>query len=93
MSTLAHHGIIFVPFGYSKAFHLLTDLREAHGGKCLSFVFVQMRVLMGDGILGSPWGAGTFAGADGSRVPTALEKEIANTQGKAFYEIVSKVNF
>jgi NAD(P)H dehydrogenase (quinone) len=37
MSTLAHHGIIFVPFGYSKAFAQLTNLSEVHGGKCLFF--------------------------------------------------------
>lgn len=42
---------------------------------------------------GSPWGAGTFAGADGSRQPTALELEIAEIQGKTFYERVSKVSF
>ncbi|CDO51594.1 hypothetical protein DV495_003368 [Geotrichum candidum] len=39
---------------------------------------------------GSPWGAGTFAAGDGSRQPTALEKEIATIQGKTFYETVSK---
>ncbi|KAG9119380.1 flavodoxin-like fold protein [Ceratobasidium sp. 392] len=42
---------------------------------------------------GSPWGAGTFAGADGSRSPSALELEIATIQGKTFYETVSKVTF
>ncbi|KAG8766906.1 Minor allergen Alt a 7 [Ceratobasidium sp. 428] len=42
---------------------------------------------------GSPWGAGTFAGADGSRQPSALELEIATIQGKTFYETVSKVSF
>ncbi|CAG8026895.1 unnamed protein product [Penicillium olsonii] len=41
---------------------------------------------------GSPWGAGTFAGADGSREPTPLELKIAEAQGKAFSETVSKVN-
>jgi NAD(P)H dehydrogenase (quinone) len=39
---------------------------------------------------GSPWGAGTFAGADGSRQPTELELSVATDQGKAFYETVSK---
>ncbi|KAJ7879391.1 flavoprotein-like protein [Mycena leptocephala] len=42
---------------------------------------------------GSPWGAGTFAAADGSRQPTPLELEIATIQGKAFYGVVSKVKF
>ncbi|KAK4041469.1 flavoprotein-like protein [Parachaetomium inaequale] len=32
MSTLAHHGIIYVPLGYAKAFGILTDLSEARGG-------------------------------------------------------------
>lgn len=42
---------------------------------------------------GSPWGAGTFAGADGSRQPSAKEIELATEQGKAFYSAVAKVNF
>ncbi|KAF5383074.1 hypothetical protein D9615_004879 [Tricholomella constricta] len=42
---------------------------------------------------GSPWGAGTFANSDGSRQPTALELEIANIHGKAFWTNVSRVNF
>lgn len=70
MSTFTHHGIIYVPFGYAKAFGQLTDLSEVHGG--------------------SPWGAGTFAGADGSRQPTARELEIATIQGEAFYQTVAK---
>ncbi|KIM39534.1 benzoquinone reductase [Hebeloma cylindrosporum] len=32
LSTLAHHGIIFVPLGYSTAFPQLTNLEEVHGG-------------------------------------------------------------
>jgi NAD(P)H dehydrogenase (quinone) len=70
MSTLAHHGIIYVPFGYAKAFGQLTDLSQVHGG--------------------SPWGAGTFAAADGSRQPSELELEIATIQGEAFAETVKK---
>jgi len=73
LSTLTHHGIIYVPFGYAHAFGDITNLTEVHGG--------------------SPWGAGTFAGPDGSRQPSALEKTIAEKQGKAFWQIVSRVNF
>ncbi|KAL1728046.1 flavoprotein-like protein [Schizophyllum commune] len=73
LSTLVHHGIIFVPLGYAQTFAQLTNLNEVHGG--------------------SPWGAGTFAGGDGSRQPSALELEIAKTQGKQFWEIVSKYQF
>ncbi|KAF5349232.1 hypothetical protein D9756_009480 [Leucocoprinus leucothites] len=73
MSTLTHHGIIYVPFGYKSAFGQLTNLKEVHGG--------------------SPWGAGTYAGADGSRQPTDLELEIANKQGAYFWETISRVKF
>jgi NAD(P)H dehydrogenase (quinone) len=70
MSTLAHHGIIYVPLGYAKAFGLMTELDEARGG--------------------SPWGAGTFAGGDGSRQPSAKELKLAEIQGTGFYETVAK---
>ncbi|ODQ67337.1 flavo protein WrbA [Nadsonia fulvescens var. elongata DSM 6958] len=39
---------------------------------------------------GSPWGAGTFAGADGSRQPSALELEVATIQGAQFFKTLSK---
>lgn len=42
---------------------------------------------------GSPWGAGTFAGADGSRQPSVKEVALAEAQGKVFFEHLSKVNF
>lgn len=70
LSTLVHHGIIFVPLGYAKTFPQITSFDEVHGG--------------------SPWGAGTFAGPDGSRHPTKLELEIATIQGKTFWETIQK---
>jgi len=73
MSTLVHHGIIYVPFGYSHAFSQLTDMSEVRGG--------------------SPWGAGTFAGNDGSRQPSDRELELAKLQGASFWKIVSRVAF
>ncbi|KAA8893320.1 flavo protein-like protein [Sphaerosporella brunnea] len=39
---------------------------------------------------GSPWGAGTFAGGDGSRQPTAKELELAQIQGKMFWDTVAR---
>ncbi|KAM0332987.1 hypothetical protein ACHAQA_001644 [Verticillium albo-atrum] len=39
---------------------------------------------------GSCWGAGTFAGPDGSRQPTATELEIAQIQGEEFYKTALK---
>jgi len=32
ISTLAHHGILYVPFGYSHAFPQISNLEEVHGG-------------------------------------------------------------
>ncbi|KAK0447057.1 flavoprotein WrbA [Armillaria borealis] len=70
LSTLAHHGIIYVPLGYANTFAQLTNLSEVHGG--------------------TPWGAGTLSGGDGSRQPSALELEVATIQGKTFYGTVAK---
>jgi len=42
---------------------------------------------------GSPFGAGTFSAADGSRMPSAKELEVCQIQGKMFYETVAKVSF
>lgn len=39
---------------------------------------------------GSPWGAGTFAGPNGSRVPTKDELGLAEAQGKLFWETVAR---
>lgn len=39
---------------------------------------------------GSPYGAGAFAGPDGSRKPNKTELALAEIQGKTFYETVSK---
>lgn len=39
---------------------------------------------------GSPWGAGSFSAGDGSRQPSKLELEVAEVQGKSFYETVAK---
>ncbi|CAI5755816.1 unnamed protein product [Candida verbasci] len=70
LSFLAHHGLIYIPLGYAKAFALQANIDEVHGG--------------------SPWGAGTFAGGDGSRQPSKLELEIATIQGKEFATSAAK---
>ena len=40
---------------------------------------------------GSPYGAGTLAGADGTRMPSALELRLATHQGNAFAKFVSEL--
>lgn len=39
----------------------------------------------------SPYGAGSYAASDGSRQPSELEKGIAETQGKNFAGIASRL--
>ncbi|KAH7099129.1 flavoprotein WrbA [Auriculariales sp. MPI-PUGE-AT-0066] len=70
MSTFAHHGILYVPFGYKSAFPQLTNLEEPHGG--------------------SPWGAGSFAGTDGSRQPSELELGLVKIQATEFVKTVAR---
>ena len=69
LSTLTHHGIVYVPLGYKHTFPIFADVSEVRGG--------------------SPWGAGTFAGADGSRQPSEKEKEVAEIQGREFWNVVN----
>jgi NAD(P)H dehydrogenase (quinone) len=40
---------------------------------------------------GSPYGASTLAGTDGSRQPTELEKELARFQGQHVAKITKKL--
>ena len=54
--------------------------------------YVEPKVFSYDEIHGaSPYGSGTFAGPDGSRQPTDLEKEIAESHGKHFAGITAKL--
>lgn len=41
-------------------------------------------------VVGSPWGAGSFSGADNSRQPSSLELQLAAHQGKHFYTAIKK---
>eukprot|EP01102_Stenamoeba_stenopodia_P015573 TRINITY_DN5328_c0_g2_i1.p1 TRINITY_DN5328_c0_g2~~TRINITY_DN5328_c0_g2_i1.p1 ORF type:complete len:207 (-),score=36.58 TRINITY_DN5328_c0_g2_i1:101-721(-) len=62
VTQLVHHGMVFVPLGYSTPL-LFSD--DAIRG-------------------GSPYGAGTIAGGDGSRQPSEKELAIAHHQGEYF---------
>lgn len=39
LTTLVHHGLIFVPLGYKNNFGLLTNLEAAHGGKQYCYLY------------------------------------------------------
>lgn len=70
LSNFIHHGMIYVPLGYSFGPPLFS-LDEVRGG--------------------TPWGAGTYAGADGSRQPSKLELDIAEHQGKYTAGVIKKL--
>lgn len=59
VTQLAHHGMIYVPAGYTAG-GVMYGVQHAKGG--------------------SPWGAGTLAGADGSRQPSEVELEAVKAQ-------------
>lgn len=68
-TTLAHHGMIIVPIGYTTP--ELFDISQVSAG--------------------SPYGAGTIAGGDGSRQPDERELTIARHQGKHVAQIAAKL--
>lgn len=69
-TTLAHHGMVIVPIGYSNP--ALFDISQVGGG--------------------TPYGASTIAGGDGSRQPDARELDIARYQGEYVAKFVMKLN-
>ena len=69
-TTLAHHGMIIVPIGYTTP--ELFDISQVSGG--------------------TPYGASTLAGGDGSRQPDARELTIARHQGAHVAQIAAKLN-
>lgn len=68
-TTLAHHGMILVPIGYTSP--ALFDISQVSGG--------------------TPYGASTIAGGDGSRQPDDRELEIARHQGEYVASITVKL--
>lgn len=69
-TTLAHHGMILVPIGYTTP--ELFDISQVGGG--------------------TPYGASTIAGGDGSRQPDPRELTIARHQGAHVAKIAAKLN-
>ncbi|ART82448.1 NAD(P)H:quinone oxidoreductase, type IV [Oceanisphaera profunda] len=69
-TTLAHHGMIIVPIGYTTP--ELFDVTQVGGG--------------------TPYGASTIAGGDGSRQPDPRELSIARHQGEHVAQIAAKLN-
>ncbi|KAA0982043.1 MULTISPECIES: NAD(P)H:quinone oxidoreductase [unclassified Pseudomonas] len=68
-TTLAHHGMVIVPIGYSTP--ALFDISQVSGG--------------------TPYGASTLAGGNGSRQPDERELGIARHQGEYVASITAKL--
>lgn len=68
-TTLAHHGMIIVPIGYTS--QALFDISQVSGG--------------------TPYGASTIAGGDGSRQPDERELGIARHQGEYVAKVAVKL--
>ncbi|HBP28238.1 MAG: NAD(P)H:quinone oxidoreductase [Advenella sp.] len=68
-TTLAHHGMIIVPIGYTS--QALFDISQVGGG--------------------TPYGASTIAGGDGSRQPDERELGIARHQGEYVAKVAVKL--
>jgi NAD(P)H dehydrogenase (quinone) len=63
-----------------------------HGMVFVPLGYVDPKVFSHDEVHGaSPYGSGTFAGSDGSRMPSTLEKDIAESHGKHFATIATKL--
>jgi NAD(P)H dehydrogenase (quinone) len=70
ITQLTHHGMLFVPVGYSFGAELF-DVSSLRGG--------------------SPYGTGTYAGADGKRMPSELELRMAKHQGEYMAKFVNRI--
>jgi NAD(P)H dehydrogenase (quinone) len=63
-----------------------------HGMVFVPLGYVESKLFVMDEVHGSsPYGSGTFAGLDGSRMPSELELAVAETQGKNFTNIAAKL--
>lgn len=95
MSTLAHHGIIYVPLGYKTVFPLLGDNSEVRGGSAWGAGTFSVSSSVGSPLAykAKTWKTNPSQNGDGSRQPSQKELEVATAQGKAFYEAVAKVSF
>lgn len=97
LSTLAHHGIIYVPLGYKTTFPLLADLSEVRGGSpwgagtfAVSWKHLRLFEVILIKLANHMYIYISFQAGDGSRQPTNKEIDLAIAQGKAFYETVAK---
>ena len=93
MSTFAHHGMIYVPLGFSQTSHILSDLNEVRGGSAWGAGTFAVSIAQSYNMICKQLSDPHQQAGDGSRQPSAKEIELAEIQGKSFFETVSKVSF
>ena len=71
VALLAHLGMVLVPMGFDNLRSVTTSTSEEFG-----------QGSMDEGHGGSPFGASTIEGRDGSREPSELELKLARFQGE-----------
>ena len=78
--------------GQETASYGMVQFMAHHGMIYVPLGYRDPKVFSNDEVHGgSPFGAGTIANGDGSRQPSQLELDVAETQGKSFAEIAAKL--
>jgi NAD(P)H dehydrogenase (quinone) len=86
VSTATQHG------GQETTITSFHNTLLHHGMVVVGVPYAEQRLLaMGEITGGSPYGAGTLAGGDGSRQPSANELAIAQSQGRHVAQIARKL--
>ena len=85
MSTLSHHGIIYVPLGYKSAAGPLTRLDEVRGGSPWGAGTFAVSITLST-YSREPIALTIRQASDGSRQPSELELEIARLQGQSLWK-------
>jgi len=92
MSTLAAHGMIFVSLGYKTTLNIQSNLDEARGGSPWGAGTYTVGTIL-HWITFNLTDRLQIQGLDGSRMPSALELELATIQGESFGQAINKVTF
>ncbi|CEG75600.1 Putative NAD(P)H:quinone oxidoreductase, type IV [Rhizopus microsporus] len=83
-STASQHG------GQETTAYTLLTYFAHHGLNYIPLGYPNSHMFDNDEVVGgSPYGAGTVANGDGSRLPTDKEKDIAKTQGELFAKLLN----
>lgn len=87
ITALAHHGMYYVPLGYKYCAEALEDISEVNGGTAWGAGTYTVCILhLGSFLVDFDLRLTIIQGASGLRQPSARELELAEIQGKSFYQ-------